>query len=305
MCNINIFLKPKHKKEAVPFLMQTTGSSYESNSDGEGVYIDGYVERRLNKINILKQKKRINNSKMILTHQRKSTSGFSNKYTHPFTSSEFVLLHNGVMNEFLEDGSDTSGFFIKFNKEFNKIKGTRQNRIVKSIKSLLDNLGWGSYSIAILDKKTNCLYYFKNDGTNIHFYKNKDSLYITTSEKNKVFLELFEEKFYEKNIKDYNIYKITNLEKINIKVISRIKKPEEVITIYQRENTKALPKSRFNSFNSYSATDLICASEIGKCRECQELTYGMNPFTYERICERCWDELWVKERDYMAGQTGW
>jgi len=212
MCNINaLFLK--EKKDINGFLMATTSNSFTRNNNGEGFYCDNNntTFKSDNKINY-NDFKDINQSKIILTHQRLSTSGFNKKYHHPFINKDFVLVHNGIINQFKnKKGSDSYGFFNKFNDEFYKNLKKDKNRekaILKAIKNLfLKDIG--SYSILILDKKTNISYYFKDSYTKIEFFKNDEGLYITTLDENELFLNLLSnKKFKQLDIKPNKIYSI-------------------------------------------------------------------------------------------------
>jgi len=233
MCNLNILIKEKKdRKYIVTFLQSVTSNSYASNPDGEGLYCDGSnkVIKQNHKINLFDYKDDIRNSEFIITHQRISTSGKINRYNHPFESEDFVLVHNGIINDFLgKKGSDTYGFFIKFNDLFLQLKlSNREARIVNAIKILLNKKENGSYSIVIFDKKTKKLYYFKNETTSIHFYRFNHKLFITTKESNFNFIDLFgKKKITELAIKDYHIYRVEKKRKImQIYDIAKIKKPK-------------------------------------------------------------------------------
>lgn len=140
------------------------------------------------------------------------------------------MVHNGIINVFLKNkGSDSSGFFEDFNKAFIKmlnLKVKRETAIVKCLKILLDGIE-GSYSIALFDKDTKIMYYFKNDGTNINFYRFDNNLYITTSiENGKVLKDTYLGKVKEVEIKDFMIYKIfIKNKKVMIYELSKIVKP--------------------------------------------------------------------------------
>jgi len=246
MCNINILMKKKGIKRVenskTPiFLKDVTEQSFERNRDGEGIYLNGIVEKSLKKINIMGYSEEILKSNLIITHQRLATSGYTQDFVHPFESEDFILVHNGIINDFLGDlGSDTSGFFNKLNKIFKKNTGTREERITKSLKKLLDGLN-GSYSIALFDKKEKFLYYFKNNRTNINFYKSKNMLFITTFEGNSYFLREFKEDFKELIIKESSADEIqaqaekekmlTMFEDGFVKAVRRLTSVEEVLRV--------------------------------------------------------------------------
>lgn len=305
MCNLNIIIKKEIKDEkdllTVPFFLDiTTKNSFLTNRDGEGIFTENLFERSIEKIDLFKYFNELINSDIIITHQRLATSGFSAKYTQPFKSKEFVLVHNGVINDFLlKKGSDTYGFFRQFLDKFNEIPGRREKRIIKAIKKLLEKLNYGSYSIALFDRTTRKLYYFKNETTDIHFYKNHELLYITTLDENKKFLRLFKNKFKEVNIKDNIIYRIDpNLE---IQEVGKIKQK----TSYKKNSFWDFKEPYNYNFKFYpkKKEETIISTNQGHCRECGKLTYCLTPF-YERVCEDCRQEYdsWRnnERRNYIA-----
>lgn len=239
MCNLNIVFRKEKKKypDMTSFLMAVTSNSYASNKDGDGIYCNGKVTKGLNKVDLYKLRSDIDKSKSIITHQRKSTSGFNVKWTQPFSNEDFILVHNGIVNDFLgKHGSDTWGFFKIFTTEFKEAEGTREVRIIKSIKKLLDAKTGIYYSILIYDRKTKLSYYFKNEYAEINFYMGKNMLYITTNSTNKIFLNCFKEKFNELEIEDYAIYRIKVNENIVITKINKIKAPKKEIKIEETED---------------------------------------------------------------------
>ncbi len=233
MCNLNIIIKRENaisdKHDLIKlrdFLNKVTTKSYENNSDGDGVYIIDTIVKSKNKVDINKFKEMLKQTNIILTHQRLATSGLTEEYTQPFQEHNFVLAHNGIINTFLEEvGSDTFGFFNQFIDNFKslkKTKATREEKIIKSVKKLLDKLEYGSFSISLYDKKSKNLYYFKNDSTDIHFFRSDKMLYITTEEDNIQFLQNLEGKFKKVKIKNLDIYRIDG--ELDIKSIGKIKK---------------------------------------------------------------------------------
>jgi predicted glutamine amidotransferase len=235
MCNLNIFIKNSNEN-ITGFIQAVTSVSYASNNHGEGFYCDSSdnVIKQNEKIDYAKYFKEIIKSNIIITHQRFATSGFEVKYHHPFENKEFVLVHNGIVNDFLgAKGSDTFGFFNQFTEMFNNIKvENREQRIIHAIKNLLDSKDAGSYSIAIYDKISKMLYYFKNESTSIYFYRIKDMIYITTNSDNINLISMLNVKRYsEIKIKDnaiyrirkdnekYNVYKIAKIEKVKSNVV--------------------------------------------------------------------------------------
>lgn len=288
MCNINILIRKnieKDKGKVCGFLMETTLNSFSRNPDGEGFYCsDGnLLIKRKNKINLFKYRKNLKKSNIIITHQRLSTSGHEIEYNHPFRSKEFILVHNGIINDFLgKNGSDTYGFFKRFVKIFDKLEGKREEKIIYSIKELLDNLKFGSFSIALLDKTTNNLYYFKNENTSINFLKSKSFLFVTTLYENKYFLDRFDENFKETKIEDHLIYRIN--ENLNIDVVGKIKRCKKQ---YYYQNIFIIPKRE--EINQRE----ILIGEYGVCGHCGQDTCNLDAESFEKICDECL--YWEKE----------
>ena len=253
--------------------MSTSAHSFAQNNHGEGIYFNSTDQcfKCKSKMNYFSFKDKIEASTIIITHQRYSTSGFEIKYNHPFTNDNFVLVHNGVINNFLgKEGSDTFGFWVQFNKSFNNIKGhfSREDKIKKVIKELFKE-DHGSYSILILDKKTKISYYFKNNGTDINFYENNNYLFITTNSDNHIFLNLLDTNFKELKIEDRKIYKI----KDNFKVVEIYTFPEEKIEIEVKEDKQ----------KSFLDRHI--------CSECHKLIFGTSySFGPDTLCESCWDK---------------
>lgn len=213
MCNLNVVFQkantPKQVREAIPgFVMAVTTLSYVNNSDGDGVYANGYLWKGQGKVDVVRIADRIKDAPVILSHQRIATSGFNGKFTQPFASKEFVLIHNGIINDFVEQGkSDTWGFFHQFCSEFEKAKGKRDCRVVATIKKLLDG-NRGFYSIALLDRVTGTVFYFRNSWAQISLWKSKHVLYLATDKGNKRMLPMLGEKFKEVTVGTYVINRI-------------------------------------------------------------------------------------------------
>jgi len=271
MCNINILIKDKKDSwNVASFMMAVTASSYSRNPDGEGLFCDSDSKslfiKQNQKINLLNYGKLFKDGKFIITHQRLSTSGFNQRWHHPFVNKDFVFVHNGIINRFLgKKGSDSYGFFMAFTALFNKLQtGTREERIVQSIKHLLDGLDDGSYSIAIYDRRTEKLYYCKNSMTNIHFFRFARKLYITTLHSNSEFIPMLSKQHTELDIKDYTIYRANKKqgEPVSVYSIANIKEPEPPKETAKEETTKQKKKTKdevqcydYNPFEKYSCQE--------------------------------------------------
>jgi len=292
MCNINILIRKNIKKKKIcRFLMKTTLNSFNHNPDGEGFYCSegNLLVKRKKKINLFKYRKNLEKSKIIITHQRLSTSGHEVKYNHPFRSKEFILVHNGIINDFLgKNGSDTYGFFNRFVKIFNKLEGEREEKIIQTIKELLDNLEYGSFSIALLDKITNNLYYFKNENTTINLFRSENIFFISTLYENRYFLDDLKEKFKELSVSNYKIYRIN--ENLKIEVIGKIKKCKKAYNFGNLGwgGVFIIPKKK-------EIQKKIIISGYGVCKYCGQNTSNLDVENFDRICDDCikWGEVKV------------
>ena len=269
--------------------MSCTAHSYISNSHGEGFYVNGskIIVKQDDKINYYPYKQVISNSNTIITHQRYASSGKTTEYHQPFQNKDFVIVHNGVINTFLKDkGSDSFGFFNDFIKEFEKNSyNKREKNIVSAIKTLLDNVSSGWYSILIYDKETKLSYYFKSSSPAIHFYRYKGMLYITTNTDNKIFLSLLGRgRIKELEVEDYKIYKLKitkrKIKIFNIGEIEHTSQPVEEVE--EDEYEEGLEDNYVQS----TLNDLRICSECGGEIEGSIYTYNNNKY-----CEGCFDAI--------------
>jgi glucosamine 6-phosphate synthetase-like amidotransferase/phosphosugar isomerase protein len=272
-----------------PFLQSVTSNSFTTNDDGDGFWCNHNqrLVKSLGKINLFEYEKDLEKSNIIITHQRLSTSGHTIEYVHPFENKDFVLVHNGIINQFQrKDGSDTRGFFKSFTEEFKgnrKSHTTREERILKAIRNLFVK-DEGSYSIFILDKITNKGYYFKNYAPNIHFYRIKNSIYITTSLTNKKLLSLLTKEIIELEIKEHIIYRIEDADNkvkvIDLGNIRNEKEKKEQKQVWKGKNNCQQEKL-FEFKPSQEKCDL-CGNDVGST------TY----FAYsQRYCSKCWEDI--------------
>lgn len=292
MCNLNVLFKIKNNPSVTGFLQSISANSYTRNSDGDGIFTssDNKVNKSLEKLDYYKYKNNIDNSNVIITHQRLSTSGHTLEFVHPFESKDFVLVHNGVINQFLEEtGSDTSGFFKKFINEFNKdlSHNSRDIKIFNVLKKLLkSNEGW--YSIFLYDKKTKKTYYFKNKSPNINFYEFDNYLFVSTIAENKMFIPMISNsKVTEYNIKDYVLYKIEIINN-KIKIISLGKYYKEKIFDSQVWLNNYINKSN-NLISDYALDN--CESQESICSQCKKPAKNIQYIKNKQIyCLDCWEK---------------
>lgn len=268
--------------------MATTSNSFASNDDGDGLYIShsDKIVKSMTKINLFDFNHDIEKSDIVITHQRLSTSGHTIEFCHPFYDDNFVLVHNGIINQFQgKVGSDTSGFFLAFTDLFNKKIKNRKDRekcIIETLKELFKKDG-GFYSIFILDKKTKRSYYFKNSTTHIIFYRIGNLIYITTSYDNCKFISMLtQDKYNEIEIKDNEIYRIedssTKLQVISLGELTYIAKPKE------------LKEIKSKSLWSYNSAGKTSKNEyVEKCSNCGGETNGTTYYNYDKVyCDDCW-----------------
>jgi len=220
MCNINIIKNKTGKNKNLLGLLNTmTQNSFYYNNDGEGFI----ALTDTNQVFIGKSAEKIKyknpNFKTIITHQRKSTSGYSFNNIHPHETEHFLLIHNGIVhNDNTIEKSDSRIYVEDLEKEYNKT-----GNVVQAIKRLSKKT-MGSYSIVIFDKKTQDIYYYKEFMTNMFYVDTKDILIMSTSEANVAYacsvLKIDENLILP--VKDDIIYKITN----TLEQVDKLDQPE-------------------------------------------------------------------------------
>lgn len=313
MCNLNILIKNKKTKkiyELINFLGCATTESYLYNFDGDGAYFD-YSQKLIrdkNKIPLNEYSEDILKSRFILTHQRLTTHGKSFKNTQPFYEDGFVFLHNGILYDydFKNGRSDSYNFFQEFLKVFNQSKKkTREQNILNGL-SLLQKTD-GSFSIALLDTKTNRLYYVKNTNPTIRFYRTKDKqvLFITTREGNKHYFKLYTNQFEELNIFSNKIYRIYfSKDKIFLKPIIELKqeiaKKSHSKAHYVAETTETTPTRTFpnkivNFFRKEQTQSTLLNPDSIINFEYFKAYYGFYKGINQRKCNICGD--WTINRN--------
>jgi len=215
MCNLNILFKNKKARhnDLLTAFNFSCAASYAMNTDGAGVYFEfgNKLITSADNIDVNKYKNNFINSSAVIGHERIATSGHSLDNLQPFQNERFVFVHNGVLYGFNnhKEKSDSKEFFEVFCYNYSLIKD-----VVIAIKQTLKTER-GSYSILIYDKLDKIGYYFKNDATTISFYAGEGILVGFTKDSNKNFFKDLK----SIKIKEYNIYKIENL---NIKSVGTI-----------------------------------------------------------------------------------
>lgn len=327
MCNINVLIKSKKFKgdeldKLLNFYICVNSNSFINNHDGEGFYFSKQDEmiKSKNKINLLKYKKEISESNIILGHQRFTTSGYSDDYIHPFKSEDFILIHNGVISSFARDGhSDTYGFFNELNKTFKSKKGDRVNKIVNSLKEVLEEV-IGYWSIFLYDRVTKKGYYFKDDGARINAYTNKkeDIVYLTTKDDNYKLLDLYFDDFDRFEIKNNKIYEIDYKDKIKFNIVgeithkpliyvsnNKLKETWDFDNLFIKNNEKSIKslfqKEKEDYLNNIKFNMDIIRKDKTYCGWCQsKKTKNFSNILNQFICNSCL----IEQEEYLDFSKG-
>ena len=153
-----------------------------NNHDAFGLFTKGYIFKKGTSYN-----KKICNDEMwrnifrpiktswIVGHNRFKTQGDAkdNQNNHPFETKNFIVVHNGVINNDedlkkqykLNYTEETDSAVIPNLLEYFSSEG---DKAVTAIKDVAENLE-GSYSVFVYDKRSDDLYYFRNDGSDFSF----------------------------------------------------------------------------------------------------------------------------------------
>jgi len=274
MCNINLIIKKDGipSKKVVDLMNVMTYSSYLKNKDGDGFYTLKnnrtlkHIEKSTNKIKIKSPKEWF-----ICSHQRYTTSGHDEKYTHPFETEDFVLVHNGVFYNLGSNGaSDTSEFVEKLQENYSKKKG-----MVEAIKKTVSKVQ-GYFSVVVYDKNDKQVYYFKDEGASISLIENKDYFILSTSDSNLDYvnyeMEWDEQQYTLKNNKIYTLLD-------GLKIVGEFKKQE-----YHFKRKKSF-------YSSYSNKSLNISDKLEE--ELEEPTVFVNKksdhFDYDDYYDT-WDD---------------
>lgn len=226
MCNINIIKrKDEYPDEKINTCMDVISIySFASNDDGEG-YIGitsnhTRTDRSLNKI----QYNKLTPFHTLITHQRLTTSGPGINNTHPHEGKNFILQHNGIFHGIgNNDKSDTKIYLETLEQEYKKTLN-----VIDAIKEVHKKVT-GSYSIILYDKNTEKIYYYKNSTTSMYKVEDKKYIAMSTDKKNlKVAKMILGINTGIKEVKDYNIYELTNH---GLKFITKIPPREYTTTI--------------------------------------------------------------------------
>lgn len=296
MCNIHVLVK-RRNAEVTHFLNCVSAVSYDKNSDGDGLGGLDFCIKGERKQDYTLYREAINQNNILIAHQRLKTSG-SNKDVQPFSSDRFVFAHNGVMSEYAKKTkSDTHRLFNRFEREYSLCEErTERKKMVKTVKKIFDK-SEGTFSIAILDKQTNKLYYFKNATPRITFYTSKNFFYFTTSWSGCEFLNLLGEEFTERNIEDYKIYEFVGGEFLGYRIVGEIVEKPYTYNYDYKNKKRAGIVVEFEKTNSKTAIEELEQTERnrkinGRCCWCwkENGTYRDTMNIHDFLCDKCFRE---------------
>jgi glucosamine 6-phosphate synthetase-like amidotransferase/phosphosugar isomerase protein len=231
VCHINIIKrKDEYCDDNINYYMDIVSwNSFSSNSDGEG-YI-GFTSRKLLVDRSLSKilYKNLGKFHTLITHQRFATSGFNLSNVHPHESKNFILQHNGVFTGLGDKNvSDTKCYLDKLEEYYSV-----NNDIIESVKKLSVDIH-GSYSIVLLSKKTNRVYYYKNSSTSMYILEDKNYIVMSTSNNNlRIGRLLLNIKSKIKEVKHGILYELTTT---GLKFVTRIEPKLKKIKNYSTLN---------------------------------------------------------------------
>ena len=307
MCNLNILINLTNQPlKTYAFLTGASNLSYKDNSDGDGIYFDNDVlVKSKDKIDLFNFIDIFKKSKLFLSHQRLKTSGESEIYTQPFENPDFVMAHNGVLHQYVKDEkSDTFVVFNEFINLFEKLNGSREERIIKVAETLFKD-EYGSWSISLFDKKTKILYYFKDCTTKINCFinKNKTILYLYTNPDNEIFLNIYNNEFEETDIDSYVMYKITynniievnKIKELNQRFSSYVKKDNNITYGKNWKINKINKKNKIRSTKMDKKFDhhMLNQKVLAPCDWCSNQTNYALRYSAYRICRNCFFENYI------------
>jgi hypothetical protein len=246
MCHINLIFKKNREpdKKLSRYMNVVSYYSYLANDDGEG-YVgiddkDVCFDKGLEKFYF------VNPYWLLATHQRLRTSGKGVGNTHPHETKDFVLMHNGIFSSLGSDEkSDSKIFADMLQEEFDKQEEDKKD-LTLAIRETTKKVN-GTYSVLIIEKATQRVFYFKERITSMYKIENNDWLIMSTEEKNVKFAKFwFGMKTKVKEVEHLYIYDVLN----NFK---KIRKFEEKPYVYQE--TKCYPCGGYGRGSIYGYDD--------------------------------------------------
>lgn len=186
MCQVHLVKvlnrKTLNNQELQAFDSLMEDGSY-SNKDAWGVFTKRGLHKQAGEYYNVSYEEKTNvldgltgkNINFIVGHNRLTTQGDgrNNENNHPFETKDLVMVHNGVLHND-EELSYSKGLSYKGETDslvaIHAIQELLNKglKIIKAIKIVAEKLS-GSFSIIVYHKKSDKLYYFKNDKTRFSF----------------------------------------------------------------------------------------------------------------------------------------
>ncbi len=281
MCTINMVFNKNKKKVKIMngYMNAVSWSGWQLNNDGEGFF--GFSD----KVGIRKKKEKIrysgNDFWLISSHQRKATTGYSNKNIQPVITQNLIIEHNGVLDGL---GNHKTSDTVVFAKALNKLYEKNGHNIVKAIQKITKVIS-GTYSVVVFEIKTNKIFYFKEYRTDMYSLENENWFFMSTKKANLEYAQF--------------LFGITNeIETVESEKIYNVLEGFEVVGkfVSKVETTYSCPKQ---DVKSVPISDLIEAEEAEEEETDKKIEEIEEESTVEEI--KTTDEL-IKdaEEDIMA-----
>ncbi len=185
MCNINVVIAKDKKKtnKVTECLNVVTHLSYQSNSDGDGYFTEGFKVKKSVDKQIIR-----GNHWLGVSHQRFSTSGKIAEMTQPIESEHFIFVHNGIFrgnNAGDAKVSDSHKVLIAIEDSY------EDTHDLKTTLKLLLKEQDGYWSCIIYDKTTKELLYFKDRTSTMFMVNHEDYILMSTKKINVEYMQKY------------------------------------------------------------------------------------------------------------------
>ena len=254
MCNINLIYNKRNRDDfnVTNCMNVMSYNSWKSNDHGEGfiaqIESDSGVVTGKSPTKIIFRE----SCKLLVTHQRLSSSGFNDANIHPHETKDLILMHNGVFRGMgNEKDSDTKEYVEKLQQLY-PIMG-----LIKAIKYLHKTI-LGSWSIIVYEKQTGKIFYYKNMLTSMFIVRNNNYLVLSTKYENteyaKKYLNISKD---ISEVKPYVIYDILD----DFRAIDEIESIDKVaVEVEDESDNETQTKLCFNCGHIYDSNDGECSS---------------------------------------------
>jgi len=179
MCEIQLLISKNANgmtaTELKTLSIMSNNGAIAGNQDATGVFNSEVMYKDAGVVALADYYEALRNKSYLVVHNRYTTSATAkkNKNNHPFELGRWRMAHNGVItnddklrqnNKKIKkkSGCDSFSFLYLFNKRFNERANITDldKRVVKALKKTIDGIeGW--FSIVLIDKKTDTIYYFR------------------------------------------------------------------------------------------------------------------------------------------------